>query len=326
MSMPAGTPPLNHSPFQRSSAGLSSHSPDIDKPKSNPKGTAPVKITPNMPFSEGGVQIELNVWGGKGLYGPPKEEVLIIRTGDAADKVHVRKSTDGGLIADINGKSYEIPLYEDGRSRQKLEIHTNGGDDDVSMADDLELPVSVKLGNGNDRFKAGGGRINAYGGAGNDTLTLGRGVAYAEGNDGDDSITAGTGYSVMYGGNGNDKLRAGSGGSYMDGGSGNDRLEGGSGHNVMNGGKGDDVLIGGKGSNTLYSGRGSDTISSVSDADSIYAKDGDTIKRTSGSKLKTVSPTDGGGGLLMFRAQKSSSSVLPTILSFCKALQWDRKF
>lgn len=287
--------PVHHSPSQTSVMGLPSHSADADKSQSKPEATfAPVKIIPNMPFSEGGVRIELNVRGGGGFYGQPKEETLIIKTGDAADKVHVRKSTDGGLIAEINGKTYEIPLYQDGRSRQKMEIHTNGGDDDVSIADDLELPVSVKLGDGNDKLKAGGGRTNVYGGAGNDTLTLGAGVAYAEGDDGDDSITAGLGYSVIYGGNGNDKLRAGSGGSYMDGGRGNDLLEGGSGHNVMHGGRDDDVLIGGKGRNIFYSGRGFDTINSVSDVDSIYAKDGDGIKRTFGSQLKIVSPTEVG--------------------------------
>lgn len=295
MNMPIGAPPLHHSPAQGTVTGQLNYLTGIDKSQSKSGVTSePVKIIPNMPFSEDGIQIELNVRGGKGFFGPPKEENLVITTGNAADKVHIKKSNDGGLIADINGKSYEIPLYQAERSRQKIEIHTNGGDDDVSIADDLELPVSVKLGDGNDRFKAGGGQTNVYGGAGNDTLTLGSGAGYAEGNDGEDSIAAGTGYSVMYGGNGNDKLRGGSGGSHMDGGSGNDLLEGGSEHNVMNGGKGDDVLIGGRGSNALYSGKGVDTISSVSDADFIYAKDGDGIKRTFGSQLKTVSPTDVG--------------------------------
>ena len=295
MNMPVGSPSLHHSPAQGTVTGQLNYLTGIDKSQSKSGVTsAPVKIIPNMPFSEDGIQIELNVRGGKGFFGPPKEENLVITTGNAADKVHIKKSNDGGLIADINGKSYEIPLYQDERSRQKIEIHTNGGDDDVSVADDLELPVSVKLGDGNDRFKAGGGRTNVYGGAGNDTLTLGAGVAYAEGDDGDDSITAGLGYSVMYGGNGNDKLRGGSGGSYMDGGRGNDLLEGGSGHNVMHGGRDDDVLIGGKGRNIFYSGRGLDTINSVSDVDSIYAKDGDGIKRTFGSQFKIVSPTEVG--------------------------------
>ncbi len=281
-----------HASYQTPGVRLPNNSSSDLSRRNSVATSTPVRIIPNMPFRADGVQIEMSVRGGKGYYGPPKEETVTIQTGNAADKVHIRKSAHGGLIAQINGKAYEIPLYENQGSFQKMEINTRGGDDQVFIADDVMLPVSVRLGDGNDRFKAGGGRTSVYGGAGNDILTLGRGVGYAEGNDGNDSIVAGAGYSVMYGGNGHDKLLGGNGSSYMDGGSGKDLLVGGSGHNVMHGGKDGDVLIGGRGRNTLYGGRGCDTIISVSDADSIYAKDRDAINRTSGSEFTKVSPSN----------------------------------
>ena len=144
MNMPVGSPSLHHSQAQGTVTGQLNYLTGIDKSQSKSGVTsAPVKIIPNMPFSEDGIQIELNVRGGKGFFGPPKEENLVITTGNAADKVHIKKSNDGGLIADINGKSYEVPLYQDERSRQKIEIHTNGGDDDVSVCSGQLIPDTV---------------------------------------------------------------------------------------------------------------------------------------------------------------------------------------
>lgn len=257
--------------------------------------SAPIKIIPNMPFNEGGVQIDLSVrGGGRGFLSPPKDQALTIKTGDSADKIHIKNSADGGLTAEINGKTYDIPFDTKSNGQQHLEIQSNGGDDNVTIDDDVKVPVSVKLGAGNDRFNAGGGRTNVYGGVGNDTIQLGSGVGYAEGNDGDDTITGGSAYSVMYGGNGNDKLRGAGGGTYMDGGSGNDSLRGGGGKNVMNGGKGNDVVDGGAGQNTIYTGKGQDTVNSVSDKDIVYGKKDDTIKRTGNSKFVEVTPSDVG--------------------------------
>lgn len=42
--------------------------------------SAPIKIIPNMPFNEGGVEIELKVaGGGRGFYAPPKDQMLAIK-------------------------------------------------------------------------------------------------------------------------------------------------------------------------------------------------------------------------------------------------------
>lgn len=281
--------------------------------------SAPIKIAPNMPFSEGGVEIDLSVrGGGRGFFAPSKDQALMIKTGDSADKVHIKNSADGGLTAEINGKTYEIPFDTKSTGQQHLEIQSNGGDDNVTIDDDVKVPVSVKLGAGNDRFNAGGGRTNVYGGAGNDTIQLGSGVGYAEGNDGDDSITGGSAYSVMYGGNGNDKLRGATGNTYMDGGSGNDLLCAGGGKNVMNGGKGDDVVEGGAGQNTIYTGKGQDTVNSVSDADIIYGKKDDSIKRTKDSKFVEVAPSDVGSKAFKVEGSDEFKQLVEDDLEFLR--------
>lgn len=291
MNMQVSTnPPASQPPLQTLSTAPS------DKLQDKQGGaSAPIKITPNMPFNEGGVEIGLSVRdGGRGFFAPPKDQALTIKTGDSADKVHIKKSADGGLTAEINGKTYDIPFDTKSKGPQRLEIHTNGGDDNISIAPDVNMLTTIHAGGGNDTIKAGGGWTRAFGGKGNDSITLGAGIGYAEGNDGNDSITAGTGYSVMYGGNGNDKLRGGSGGSYMDGGSGDDQLHGGSGRNVLVGGKGNDILNGGSDQNAIYTGSGQDAVNSTSDKDVVYGKKDDSIKRSKGSKFVEVVPSERG--------------------------------
>lgn len=85
--------------------------------------SAPIKIIPNMPFNEGGVQIDLSVrGGGRGFFSPPKDQALTIKTGDSADKIHIKNSADGGLTAEINGKTYDIPFDTKSNGQQHLEI------------------------------------------------------------------------------------------------------------------------------------------------------------------------------------------------------------
>jgi hypothetical protein len=96
-----------------------------------------------------------------------------------------------------------------------FEVNAGEGDDTVSVAGAVQVPVTMRGGPGRDTLLGGGGTDKLIGGDGNDKLA-GRG--------GDD---------FLYGGSGNDELLGGSGNDVLRGGSGHDTLSGGSGENVV---------------------------------------------------------------------------------------------
>jgi Ca2+-binding RTX toxin-like protein len=96
-----------------------------------------------------------------------------------------------------------------------FEVNAGEGDDAVSVASAIEIPVTMRGGPGRDALVGGSGPDKLIGGEGNDKLA-GRG--------GDD---------LLFGGVGNDELLGGSGDDVLRGGSGRDTLSGGSGENVV---------------------------------------------------------------------------------------------
>jgi hypothetical protein len=96
-----------------------------------------------------------------------------------------------------------------------FEVNAGEGDDTVSVASIVEVPVTMRGGPGRDVLIGGGGADKLIGGDGNDKLA-GRG-----GND------------LLFGGSGNDELLGGSGDDILRGGSGHDTVLGGSGENVI---------------------------------------------------------------------------------------------
>ncbi|HEU4943616.1 MAG TPA: hypothetical protein VFT10_00475 [Solirubrobacterales bacterium] len=96
-----------------------------------------------------------------------------------------------------------------------FEVNAGEGDDTVSVASAVSVPVTMRGGPARDTLIGGGGPDKLIGGDGNDKLA-GRG--------GDD---------LLFGGDGNDELLGGSGNDLLRGGSGHDTLGGGSGENVI---------------------------------------------------------------------------------------------
>ncbi|WP_256595087.1 M91 family zinc metallopeptidase [Pseudomonas sp. S5D5] len=231
---------------------------------------------------------------------PPelKQLTLVMETGNAADAVHVGKNPDGRLKVQINGKSYALDDKDRDGKPLHLLIKTHGGNDQVTVSEDVKNPLTIEGGKGDDTLTGGGGITRLLGGPGNDTLKLRSHAGYAEGNDGDDTIIGGPGNSAMYGNNGDDRLYAGAGPatkqSYLDGGAGNDRLYAGNGHTVLHGGKGDDDLVG-HDRTTFYTGKGQDRVWNNQQGDHIYAKTGDVYDRSQGSTLTPVQPSTAGG-------------------------------
>ena len=222
---------------------------------------------------------------------------LVVETGDGVDHIHLRTWPGDKLQFIINGRSYVLDAKAQQGPEQGLWIQTKGGNDTVTIDDDVEIRVDVDAGDGDDYVQAGGARSRLYGGRGNDVLRLGSGLGYAEGNDGDDTIIGGRGNAVMYGNKGKDRLYAGFGvatkQSYLDGGDGKDKLYAGSGHTVLHGGNDDDHLVG-HDSTTFYTGKGRDHIWNNLSKDRIYADANDHFDRSQGSAFTEVKPSNAG--------------------------------
>ena len=98
----------------------------------------------------------------------------------------------------------------------------------------------------------GGFEVNA--GAGDDAVTVAATVAIPvtlRGGPGQDRLVGGAGADKLVGGSGDDVLIGRAGADSLWGGSGNDRLIGGSGNDLLHGNSGADTLVGGSGRNEL---------------------------------------------------------------------------
>ncbi len=96
-----------------------------------------------------------------------------------------------------------------------FEVNAGEGDDAVSVASIVEVPVTMRGGPGDDVLIGGGGPDKLIGGDGNDKLA-GRG--------GNDELLSGPGDDELFGGAGSDVLRSGAGNDVLRGGSGYDTL------------------------------------------------------------------------------------------------------
>ncbi|WP_258166706.1 M91 family zinc metallopeptidase [Pseudomonas poae] len=225
------------------------------------------------------------------LIASPNNE-FILETGNANDKIVIKKAPDDTVIAVVNNKPYQLNLSTPSGEVLPLRIKTNGGNDCVLIEPDVYNDVTVQLGDGDDYARAGSGKTKLHGGAGSDTLKLGSGDGVAFGGDGNDLIIAGTGTGVLKGNNGNDRMQAGAGSKdrrlFMDGGEGDDFMivtkNTSNNAAIIHGGLGRNLLVA-NGASTIYTGRDNNIVRSNSDDTVIYAKPTDQVHRTSGSTL-----------------------------------------
>jgi Ca2+-binding RTX toxin-like protein len=83
-----------------------------------------------------------------------------------------------------------------------FEVNAGAGDDSVTVARAISIPVTMRGGAGDDTLLGGSGPDKLLGGEGSDRLVGGRG---------DDALYGGRGADVLIGGPGNDVLRGGPG-------------------------------------------------------------------------------------------------------------------
>jgi Ca2+-binding RTX toxin-like protein len=157
----------------------------------------------------------------------------------------------------------------------KIIAHGGDGNDVMTVASSVAVPVEF-YGEGGDDYLAGGPWDDLLvGGPGNDRLLGGEGnntfygdeVSGELGSDGDDRLYGRNGVDVMFGGGGRDTMDGGGGNDVMNGGSGDDFLFGGLGDDLLRGGAGDDTLSGYYGNDILLGEAGDDQLSGDADRD-----------------------------------------------------------
>ncbi len=145
---------------------------------------------------------------------------LVLAGGAGPDEIHISLSADGRTYVIASATTLEggggrctnptgDPDELDCEATAILGIWYNGGsgDDEVIVARNVPVPVTLRGGPGNDVLVGGAGNDKLIGGAGNDTL-IGRAGNYAlYGGPGDDKLMGGPGEDICVGGPGHNRPR-----------------------------------------------------------------------------------------------------------------------
>jgi Ca2+-binding RTX toxin-like protein len=173
---------------------------------------------------------------------------------------HLRISVSGGEIV-VAGQVADDPVgcqIAEGHRATVCPIADAGGmeivmgpeDDKVEVDSPLPMPLTVRLGDGSDKFLGNDEPDTCYSEGSKRNRCLGFG--------GDDICITGEQNSDCVGGDGNDYCKHGAGSDGCFGGPGDDECDMGAGNDGCHGGPGDDRLLGGPGADQLYGGSGHD--------------------------------------------------------------------
>jgi Ca2+-binding RTX toxin-like protein len=92
-----------------------------------------------------------------------------------------------------------------------FEVNADGGDDRITVARNVVIPVTIRGGTGDDVLLGGSGPDKLIGGIGHDRLVGGKGADVLSGGPGNDVLLGGAGNDVIMSGPGRDTIRPGSG-------------------------------------------------------------------------------------------------------------------
>jgi Ca2+-binding RTX toxin-like protein len=153
---------------------------------------------------------------------------VLLAGGSEANTIEISLSPDGRSYLIDSVVQLEVGgnvcWHPDGQENQLVceatsiggfEVNAGGGDDSVTVAREVPIPVTLRGGPGQDKLVGGAGADKLVGGPGNDVLV---------GRDGADSLFGGPGDDRLVGCKGNDLLRGGSGEDTLLGGSGQNEL------------------------------------------------------------------------------------------------------
>lgn len=162
----------------------------------------------------------------------------------------------GELQVDVNGQQ----SFFTANQVTSIQILGLGGNDQITVNDNVAIHTTIRGGKGNDTIKGGGGDDTIYGDAGNDSInsSLGNDTVFA--GSGNDNVHCGDGTDTVHGEAGNDSIWGGDDDDSLDGDQGNDSLDGEAGNDTCHGDNGNDTIHGGDDNDELYGDNGKDQI------------------------------------------------------------------
>lgn len=153
-----------------------------------------------------------------------KTYTVLLAGGDEANSIRIWLSSDGreyvidSLVQlEVGGSVCTHPednpneLVCAAPSIAGFEVNSGAGDDRVSVAKNIAVPVTMRGGAGEDVLLGGAGPDKLIGGQGNDRLVGWRGDDVLYGGPGDDVLIGGPGSDILGGGSGADTLVGGTG-------------------------------------------------------------------------------------------------------------------
>lgn len=159
-----------------------------------------------------------------GAHGAPKTYTMLLAGGDEANTIKIWLTPDGRQYVidsivqlEVGGTICANPaenpneLICDAPSIAGFEVNAGGGDDRVTVAKNVVVPVTMRGGAGDDLLIGGAGDDKLIGGSGDDRLIGRRGDDLLYGGSGDDLLLGGPGDDLLRGGPGVDKLKGGPG-------------------------------------------------------------------------------------------------------------------
>lgn len=202
--------------------------------------------------------------------GPRAGERIFGDTADGDEHVRLRAgSQPHTVIVELLYPDGSVAATHELEQVERIVVDGGEGNDTISIASDLTLPVEIRGGAGNDTLEAGGGPATLLGGAGDDTLKATTHGALLDG---------GVGHDTLRGGGLGDTLQGGSGADTLFGAGGADQLDGGDGDDILHGDDGNDTLVGGQGRDTLHGGKHDDSLDGGDDHDELHGDAGmDTL-------------------------------------------------
>jgi Ca2+-binding RTX toxin-like protein len=217
-------------------------------------------------------------------------QLVVTGSGDVNDIIDIRPTAFGYEVYDARDEITVGPgcgtptpgLAYCGFLVVSVKVDGGAGNDLIGLWD-VDLPVEMIGGEGNDFLEGGRVADSVSGGAGDDGIVGGEGNDLLTAGDGADVVQGGQGTDTIQGGDGDDVLQGeGGDGNVVLGGEGRDLLRGGPLDDRLNGDRGDDALLGGGGDDVVETGPGSDEVFDVEARDDVRCSSTDRVRVRSG--------------------------------------------
>jgi phospholipase C len=128
----------------------------------------------------------------------PGKFALIVQGTEGNDKIRITQDS-GNIRVQIDGSGIHYDHFF-AQSISRIEIYGQGGNDQITVAADVKIPVFIFAGTGNDTIQTGGGPSVVVGGKGHNVIKGGSGPSILIGGAGADQLTAGSGSTILIAG------------------------------------------------------------------------------------------------------------------------------